>query len=257
VILIVVFVDDPDRPECSVTKETNPTGEQSLVCHAAASPPALNFTWFRQLTPSNSAIHPNQSSDSLPVALAAVFVQQRSPVIAYGSRLALPVDASAADFSCVVSNAMGSSSGCAWSAASSSATSGSSDSSDSNKHNRVIDRLLGQPDYLMLAAVGCGVFGFLLVCLLIVCTVCCVLRRRNKPLDVTGAHVPKSGALPLQLPAGAAYGLMHNTLLGRTMPKYAYGEPQTSAYSNNCTLPSQCSDEKCKLALYEDEDRSM
>ena len=213
-----------DRPECSVRRETLTNGKTLLTCLAVGLPSALNYTWSR-------------ANQSLVVGVESPAKAESSAI------LVLPeTETALGQYTCVVTNTVGNSDPCRWSP-----DAGLNNSLLSSEEG-LLQRIFYRSDYLLVFAITAGILGFLLVCILIVCTVYFVLRRRIKAVENVSSKT-------LSLPAGATYGLINSELMARTLnTKFNnYNNTENINYGKTSTLVNNYSEEQCKLALFDDE----
>lgn len=199
-------------------------GKILLTCTATGLPASLNYTWFK-------------ANQSLIVNQATIEQQQN------GAILVVPETETAVlnQYSCIVTNAIGNSDPCRL------------DGSGLNLLNSEESLLAGifyRSNYLLVFAITSGILGFLLVCILIVCTVYFILRKRLKAVENVSSKT-------LNLPASAAtYGLINSELMARTLnTKFNnYNNTENINYGKTSTLVNNYSEEQCKLALFDDEE---
>lgn len=145
-------------------------------------------------------------------------------------------------YSCVVTNSIGNSDPCRWS------PDGGLNNSLLTGEEGLLQRIFYRSDYVLVFAITAGILGFLLVCILIVCTVYLTLRKRIKAVENVSSKT-------LNLPAGATYGLINSELMARTLnTKFNnYNNTENINYGKTSTLVNNYSEEQCKLALFDDE----
>lgn len=201
-----------------------------LSCSATGLPGGFNYTWLKQ----NQSLLANQ----------ATIEQQKD-----GAILVVPETetSSLAQYSCIVSNTIGNSDPCRWS------IDNNLNNSYFNSEESILPNIFYKTDYLLVFAIASGILGFLLVCVLIICTVYFILRKRIKAVENVGSKT-------LNLPTGATYGLINSELMARTLnTKFNnYNNTENINYGKTSpTLVKNFSEEQCKLALFDDEEKSM
>lgn len=209
-------------------------GKILLTCTAVGQPTSMNYTWFKQ-------------NQSLIINQATVEQQQNGAIIVVSEQESALLN----QYSCIVTNTIGNSDPCCL---------------DHNGLNLInndensLTNIFYRSNYLLVFAITSGVLGFLLVCILIVCTVYFILRKRIKAVENVGSKT-------LNLPASATYGLINSELMARTLntkfnnynntENINYGKTHLLEIGKTSNLDNNYSEEQCKLALFDDENKSM
>lgn len=181
----------------------------------------MNYTWFR----ANQSLVVNAGVEQLSKESAAILVLPET-------------EQALGQYTCVVTNSVGNSDACRWD--------GGLNNSLLTGEEGLLQRLFYRSDYVLVFAITAGVLGFLLVCILIVCTVYFILRRRIKAVENVSSKT-------LSLPAGATYGLINSELMARTLnTKFNNYNTENINYGKTSTLVNNYSEEQ-KLALFDDE----
>lgn len=162
--------------------------------------------------------------------------------------LVVPETETISEYSCIVTNSIGNSDPCRWSLDNSNGL----NNSLINSEESLLQSIFYKSDYLLVFAITSGVLGFLFICILIVCTVYFILRKRIKAVENVSSKT-------LNLPAGATYGLINSELMARTLnTKFNnYNNTENINYGKTSTLVKNYSEEQCKLALFDEESKSM
>jgi len=209
------------RPECSVRKEMLTNGKILLTCTGVGLPSSLNYSWFKA----------NQSL----INQVTIEQQQNGAILVLPETETLDLN----QYSCIASNTIGNSDACRL----------DSGLNQINSQESLLPSFFYRSNYLLVFAITSGILGFLLVCVLIVCTVYFILRKRIKADENVGSKA-------LNLPAGATYGLINSELMARTLnSKFNnYNNTENINYGKTSTLVNNYSEEQCKLALFDDEE---
>ena len=210
---------------CSVKKEILTNGKILLTCIANGLPSSLNYTWLKQ----NQSLIINQATEQRDNSAMLVVSPETDTILS--------------QYSCIVINTIGNSDPCRWSLDS------SSNNSLINAEESLLQNLFYKSDYLLVFAITSGILGFLLVCVLIVCTVYFILRKRIKAVENVSSKT-------LNLPASATYGLINSELMANALnTKFNnYNNTENINYGKTSTLVKNYSEEQCKLALFDDEE---